>query len=197
MTALLRFQPRKGSGRVNQGHHRAIELLSQLHQAECLAVTLWVGHAEVAVLAHFGVGSFLLTNEHHTLTVDEAKSTYHGLVVFDGAVTVQLHEVPFGQCLDVVQGVWTIGVAADLHPLPWGQIRIHLLRDLPDFALQILRQGLHVHIALLLQFFRLDKLFAQLANRLFKFEVIHAYKVLQRQRCNIFLTMSHRLSPAC
>ena len=197
LSALLSLQPGKGPRGVDQGHDGAVEFLRQFHEAQGLAVAFGVGHAEVSVLAHLRVDAFLLADEHDALAVNESKSTHHRLVVLHRSVSVELHEVAFGERFDVVQGIRTIRVTADLNALPRRQVGIHLLGDFADFAFQILRERLHVHVALFLQVACLRKLFPQLTNRLFKFQVIHAWKVLQEQRCNNFLSRKHPESLAC
>ena len=66
-----------------------------------LAITLGMGTAEVALLALGQVFSLLVADEHHLLVVEVSQAGDDGLVVAEGAITVQLEEL-FEDQVDVV-----------------------------------------------------------------------------------------------
>ena len=177
LSALLGLQAGVGTRGVDQADHRAIELLGELHQAECLPVAFRIGHAEVAVLAELGVGALLLANEHDGQVVDHAESAHHGLVVLAVAVPVEFHEPAVRQGLDVVQGVGPVGVAGNLHALPRAQVGVDLLTHLGNLLFEVGHGALHVDLALAVDVLCLLHLLPEQPDGLFEIEVVHGHSV--------------------
>ena len=121
---------------------------------------------EVALGALFYVPALVMADEHHLLTPQFGKTGQHGTIVTKPSVAVQFHEL-IKQQRDVVQRLWTIGVAGDAHGFPRGQTGINSFGGLHQFAAQRaqLVGPLRICDALPLQFF--DTLF-QFVNWLLK-----------------------------
>src|SRR5690606_36467062 len=172
--ALLGIDARVGAGGVDEGQDRHLEALGQLHQTAGLAVAFRARHAEVAthLLAHFG--AFLMTDDHHRLTVQTRGTTNDGGVIGEMAITVQLFD--FGeQVLDVIEGVGPLRVPGQAGDLPAGQVaedslgeRFALVLQAGDFIADVQR----VVITNQAQFFDLG---LQVGDRLFEIEEIRVH----------------------
>ena len=145
LSAFFGLQTWECTRSIDQRHHRLVEFLRQLHQAQGLAVAFRIGHTEVAVLAHLGIDPLLLADEHHRAAVDLAEATHHGLIVLHRTVTVQFNEAVVGQDLDVLQGVGPVRMTAHLYAFPRRKPVIDGLARFGQLLLQVLQRGFHVH----------------------------------------------------
>ena len=157
LAALLGVNAGVGTRCVDKGEHRQLEFFSGFHQAQRLAVTLGLAHAEIAQPALLGVAAFLLANHHTGCAVKSRQTTNDAEVVRKMAVTVQLHKMG-EQFVHIVHGVRALGVAGNLGDLPGRQITVDVFGkllaffgQLVDFSRDVYR-GLGLHIA---QFFNL------------------------------------------
>src|SRR5499433_168795 len=154
LPALLGAETGIGAGRVDEGHDGLAELGSELHEAEGLAISLGMRHAEVAgdVLAR--VASLLMPDHHHGLALEARETAHDGLVVAVEAVAVELHEVLEEQANEV-QRVGALRVAGDLRPLLGGETAVDLvlepaeaLFELADLVERRVRRGAQLSQAL-------------------------------------------------
>lgn len=89
LSALFGLESGESAGRINKRDDRESEAFGQFHKAERFAVSFRVGHAEVAVLAHFRVHPFLVADEHDRLPVQVSEAAHDGVVIAPAAVAVQ------------------------------------------------------------------------------------------------------------
>src|SRR5690606_30216275 len=135
LTPFLRADARVGARRVDQGDDRPAELVRHLHQAQRLAVPLRVRHPEVAAEVLLHVPPLLLPDDHDGLALQPRPAPHDRLVIPEAAVAVELNEVR-ERALDVIQGVWPLGMARELNALDGAQ-PAHALRLEPlQLALQ-------------------------------------------------------------
>ncbi len=175
LAAFLGIDARPGAGGVDQGEDRQAEALGHLHQAQCLAVALRLGHAEVAHDLFLGGAAFLVADDHHRAAVDPAQAADDGLVVGEGAVAGQFLEL-FAEHLDVIGGVGTGRMARKLRDLPGREIA----EDLGGAHAQLVLQGAHFGIDIdrragagVAQFLDLG---FQVGDGLFEIEVIGSHR---------------------
>src|SRR5215468_661962 len=136
LPALLGAETGIGAGRVDEGHDGLAELGSELHEAEGLAISLGMRHAEVAgdVLAR--VASLLMPDHHHGLTLEARETAHDGLVVAVEAIAVELHEVLEEQANEV-QRVRALRVTGDLRPLPGRETAVDLVLEPAETLLEL------------------------------------------------------------
>ncbi len=169
LTALFGIDAGESTRRIDEGEHRQVEFFSDFHQSQGLAITLGLGHAEVAHRALFGVAALLVANDHAGLAIEACKTADDGLIVRIAAVAMQFMEV--GEDLvHVIHRVRTLRMACNLRDLPGRELRVDILGQL----LALLREavdlfgdvdgGVFLHEA---QFFNLG---LQLGNRLLEAE---------------------------
>ena len=171
LAALFSVNAGEGTGRVDKGEHWKVELLCGLHQAQRLAVALWLGHAKVAQAALLGVAALLVAQQHARRAVKARQTADDGQVIGEMPVAVHLDKV--GKALaHIVQRVRTLDMAGNLGDLPGRQIAVYILGQLQAFLAQLLYflgdidRALGLHVA---QFF--DFCF-QLGNLLFKIQKV-------------------------
>ena len=143
--ALLGADARKGAGGVDDGDHRQVELAGKFHQAQCLAVTLGVGAAEVAQHVLLGVAPLLCAHDHDPCVAQLGEAGDHRLVVGVKPVAVQFGETVKG-AVEVIERVGAPGVAGQLHSLPESEARVNAISgfldlgpDLIGFTLEVYR----------------------------------------------------------
>jgi len=157
--------------RVHKGEHGQLEFLSQLHQAQGLAVTLGLGHAEVAQPALFGVAAFLVTQQHAGLAVESSQAAHDGQIIGKVAVAVQLNEVGENLPHDV-QGVGTVLVSGDLGDLPRREVAVNVFGQLHAFGRQLVDLVGDIHRRFVLHVTQFVDLGLQLLDGLFEIQKI-------------------------
>ena len=127
-SALFRAEPRVGAGRVDEGDDRLAELGPQLHEAQGLAVSLGVRHAEVARDVLPGVAPLLVPDGHDRVALEAREPAHDGLVVAEDAISVQLDEI-LEEKAEQVERVGPLRMPGKLGPLPRGQAAVDLLLE--------------------------------------------------------------------
>ena len=122
--------------RVDECHEREAVTIGELHRAHRLAISLGVGHPEVAARALLQVAPLLVTDQHDRAAVELADSGHDRVVVHPAAVAVELEEV-LQDPLDVVERVRPLLMTGELDPLPDLLVRGVVLQPL-ELALQAL-----------------------------------------------------------
>src|SRR5260370_36830736 len=84
-------------------------------------MTFGIGHTEIAILAHLGIGTFLLTDDHHGFSVELGKSSDHSFIILHVPVPEEFDKI-VGHFLDILHCVGPIGMAAQLYLLPGGEV---------------------------------------------------------------------------
>src|SRR5262249_35428004 len=95
-----------------------------------------VGHAEVREELLLGIPPLLVAEHDQRAALEAGQPADDGVVVGEGAVAVQLHEL-LGQEPDQVQRVGPPGVSRQLHPLPRGEAAEDLLLQPAPARLQL------------------------------------------------------------
>src|SRR5207244_9646107 len=113
LTPLLGADARVRAGRVDEGKDRLAELLGELHEPERLAVTLGVGHAEVARDLLARVTPLLVADDDEAEPLEAREAADDGRVVAVEPVAVELDEV-LEEELDEVARVGAPGVPGEL-----------------------------------------------------------------------------------
>ena len=70
----FRFNPRIGSGRVDEGNYGQAKFFRELHQAQGFAVTFRLGHPEITQELFLSIAPFLLGDDHHGAAIKEGRS---------------------------------------------------------------------------------------------------------------------------
>ena len=122
---LLRAESWIGARRVDEGDDRSAELGSQLHEAERLAVSLRVRHAEIALEILLGVPPLLVPDHHHRDAGQPGPAPDDRRIVAVQPVSVKLDEVGKDGA-QVIERVWPACMTRHLHPLHWGQVHVDL-----------------------------------------------------------------------
>src|SRR5229473_4129038 len=135
LTALLGAEPGIRAGRVHQGDDGRTELLGQMHEAQRLAITLGVGHPEVAVQILLGVAALLVPDHHDAHAVEPRPAAHQGGIVAEQPVAVQLDEVR-EHSAQVVERVRSLGVAGHLDALHRRQVLVDLGAQLGEPLLE-------------------------------------------------------------
>eukprot|EP00042_Codosiga_hollandica_P001261 m.925518 g.925518 ORF g.925518 m.925518 type:complete len:419 (-) comp132159_c0_seq1:150-1406(-) len=171
LAAFFGTDARVGAHGVDESEDGQPELLGHLHQAQCLAIALGAGHAEVAQRALLGVAAALVADDHAGLAVEARNAANDGRVIREMAVAVQFLEL--GEDFRaVVQRLRPLRVAGDLIDLPRRHARVDLFGQLLAFlgeAVDLFRDvdgRLALHIA---QFFDLG---FEFSDRLLEFEEV-------------------------
>ena len=98
-----------GSGGVEQGNDRAVELGREAHHAQRLPVSFGLGHTEITVELLFSVAAFLLAEDHHRASFKHRHSGDDSGIIGVGAVAVQLQKRR-AEPVNVIEGVRTLGM---------------------------------------------------------------------------------------
>ena len=133
---LFRIDARVGAGGIDQANNRYIETFSQLHQTQCLAVTLGSRHAEIAVDFLLRITAFLMPDNHHRNPFQLGKATDDRRIISKGPIPVEFMKI-LEHHLDIVEGVGAQGMTGKLRNLPSTQIGEHRLGELAAFVLQL------------------------------------------------------------
>ena len=128
MAALLRLHAGKGAGGIDEGHHRQPEALRQPHQADRLAIALGLGHAEIVADARRGIVALFVPDHHHAAAVDEAEPADDRLIVGEGAIARERHEIR-DEAGEIILEVRPLGVARHLRLLPRRELGIGLAQQ--------------------------------------------------------------------
>src|SRR5437660_461677 len=136
LAALLGPDARVGAGRVDQGEDRLAELLGEPQEAERLAVSLGVGHAEVPRDLLARVTALLVTDDDDPLPVEACEAADDRGVVAVEPVAVELDEV-LEEEPDEVTRVGALGVAGELRSLPGRQTGVGLPARPQELVLEL------------------------------------------------------------
>ena len=112
---------------------------TNMHSSETPLVGVLMGSSSdwevmrnaVQILRDFGVDTFLLSQEHVSLSVHKPEPTYNGFVIANRTVAVHFHEI-FTKVFNVVQSVWAVRVTGQLDALPGVQVLIDTLAQCID-----------------------------------------------------------------
>src|SRR5699024_6605900 len=96
-------------------------LFSQFHQPIRLAISLRICHTKPAALPALRITSLLMPHNYYRLTIYGCQSANNRLIITVKTVAVQFGEV-FSNKIDIIQGVWPVGMPRQLHPLPSGEV---------------------------------------------------------------------------
>ena len=179
LAALLGAQAGPGAWRVDEGEHRHLELLGQLHQAERLAIALGVRHAEVAPQVLARVAAALVADHHHRLALQPRPAGHDRGVLAEQPIAVQLDEVGEDQ-LDVVERERTPRAARHLHALQRREVAIDLRAQLAQLPLQRRDHLAEVDLAVTRHALQVVDLLLQLDDRLLEFQRCRARHVSSR-----------------
>jgi hypothetical protein len=89
---------------------------------------------KLRTILSLGVAAFLLRDHHHGIAVEKCSAADNRAVVVILTITVEFLEV-LADGGDVIERVWPLGVARDLHLLPRREIRVDVTPDGVDFPL--------------------------------------------------------------
>ena len=169
LTTLLSINARERARRIDKGHDRQTEFLSELHQPQRFTVPLGAWHAEIAVRPLFGVMALLMTNHHHRLAIESGHPTHDRGIIGKTAIPVQFMPVREHQP-DVIEGVGPLRMACHLRDLPRRQLGVGVLdKGLALFLEPVDFVG-DVDCRIILHKAKLFDLGFQLGDRLFKFQ---------------------------
>ena len=132
LPALFGINTGKSAGGINEGEYRQIEFLRELHQAQGLAVTLGLGHAEITHGALFGIAPFLMPDDHARLAIETRKTADNGLVICVSTVAMQLMKIG-EDFIHIVHGVRTLRMTGNLRYLPGCQLGVEVFGELLAF----------------------------------------------------------------
>src|SRR5207253_8314258 len=123
--------PGMRAGCINESMNRPGKFLGDLHDAQGFAITLGIGHAEIAVHLAFGVAPFLMPDHRHFLPMKAGETAYDGGIVAEGAVA--MHLAPIGEyALHVIQRVGPLRMPRQLGLDPSALLRRKLPTHLVD-----------------------------------------------------------------
>ncbi len=88
LAALFGTDAGVGARGVDERHDGAAELLSESHEPQRLAVSLGMGHAEVAAQVLLHVAALLVADDHDRAAVETSPSPHDGGIVTVHAVAV-------------------------------------------------------------------------------------------------------------
>jgi len=141
--ALLRLDARVGGRGVDEGDHRPLELLRQLHRPQRFAVALRLRVPEVSIdlLFRIAAAALVVADDEHGSVFVAGEAGDDGMVVGKAAIAADLSEVG-EEPRHVVQHRGTAGMPRHEHALPWrealvdvGTDRFHLPLQRVDRAL--------------------------------------------------------------
>ena len=166
-TALLGVNTRIRSRRIYQGNNWNFVPLSQLHQAQGLAVPLWFWHAKITHDLILHRPPLLLTNHHHRTAIDAGKTPNNRAVIGEVAVAVQFIELG-KNTRDIVKCVGALWMARHFDDIPGTEVRVDFLSELGAFIPQILDLGANIDLVIRANQSQLFNLNFQLGDRLLK-----------------------------
>ena len=117
LPALLGVDARIGARRIQERDDRPPELGRQLHHPDRLAVTLRLGHSEIAEQFLLGVPPLLLADHHYGPAFEERETGHDGGIVAEAPVAVDFVEIRENP-LDVVERMRPLGMPRQQHALP-------------------------------------------------------------------------------
>ena len=79
---------------------RFMHLFGHFHQPECFAISFRIGHTEIAILSHFGIDPFLMTDDDDGLPIEATQAANDRFIIFEIPVAVHFNEFP-AHLLDV------------------------------------------------------------------------------------------------
>src|SRR5271170_1086758 len=108
-------------GHIDECDHRPVPLLGKAQDAQCLAISLRIRLAKIAIDALLGLASLLRPDDGHFPAVEASHAGDDGRVVAEATVTVNLAEVR-ENAFNVIEEVRPHGMAGQLGPLPRAQL---------------------------------------------------------------------------
>ena len=128
LSALFGFQPGVGTGSIHEADDGKTQSLGKTHLAQCLAVALGVGRAEVTGQSVLGGLALAVPDEHDPFPENRCQTGRNCPIVTKIPIAVQLDEI-LADVLDEVTGQRAIGMASHLDPIPRRQIAVNLGRE--------------------------------------------------------------------
>ena len=184
LAALLGSDAGVGAWRIDKRDDRAFEFLGQLHQSQGFPIAFRIGHTEIPFHPFLETLSFFMTDDANGPAPERGKSTDDGLVVAEGAITVEFDKV-FAHVLHIVQDRRALGMAGDLRLLPGGQVAEDVLLRLGQPALENADQP-REGFPLGPRFLQLLQPFLEFFQRLFKFQKITHGRLASVKRDGFF-----------
>jgi hypothetical protein len=159
------------------------ETFGHLHQPQRLAVTLGLGHAEVAADLGLGIAALFVADQHHAAAADAGQTADDGAVVGEGAVAGQFLEL-VAHHPQVIEGVGPRRMAGQLRDLPGGEVAEGLRCAQPHLVFQGVDLGVDVDRGSGAGLAQLADLGFEVGDGLFEIEVIgvHATRAIRGRK---------------
>src|SRR4029077_8677509 len=145
--ALLRSDTWKSAWRIDQRNHRHPEFFAETHQAQGLAIALWMRAPEVSHHVLFGIAPLLVSDNDATLAAEHSHSARHCTIGGKPAVAVQLNPVR-KTALNVIERERPLSVPRDLDPLPGRQIVVNVTTRFPKLYLKFFDRRAEIDVVL-------------------------------------------------
>src|SRR5450432_1123847 len=146
LAALLGVDAGIGAGSIDEGQDGPAKFGGQLHDAQCLAISLGLGLAKIPLYPLLGVAAFLVADHRDRTATKFCQAGDQRLIVAKIAITVQLDEVGEKHA-DNVESVWPILVPRNLGALPGAQMGVELAAEFGDLEADALEFGVGGFIA--------------------------------------------------